>query len=252
MGIQAVLENLDDVQEELRKYYKEDAEHGIFAFDLDKIDEHPKVRGVVSAYKKNTATRDKLKTENDELKARLSSFPEDFDPDSYQEMLNDIEKNTGPDVEDRMAKLRAKLQEKHDVDIQGRDDKIGKLDSAIRKMVVDDGLGAAMDEAQIDTKHKSKLLPYLKAMAKIAVEEDGEAFIASVDTDLGHVSLKQFVTEWAASEDGKEYVAKSTGPKPRGGNGAGNSGTVTRAEFDAMSHADRAKTAQDGVQVVDA
>lgn len=251
MGIQAIVKTLDDVQADVRPFYKEDTEHGHFVLDIDGVDDHPKVRGVVAANRNNKESRDKLKAELEQFQAKLSAIPEDFDPEAYQQMKEQIEKGTGPDVDERLAKQRAKLEEKFNAEINGREEKIGKLDGAIRKMIIDDGLSRAMDDAGIDPVHKSKLLPYLKTVGKLTVEADGDAFKASVDTDLGPIGLKQFVADWAETEDGKLYVAKSTGPKPRGGEGGTGGGTITRTQFDAMSHSERAKTAKDGVKVVD-
>jgi hypothetical protein len=249
MGIQAIVSSLDDVQGEVKSLYKE--QDGKFVLDIDGLDDHPTVRGVITANKSNKEKRDAHKAELDQLQAKLSAIPEDFDPEAYQQMKEQIEKGTGPDVDERLAKQRAKLEEKFNAEINGREEKIGKLDGAIRKMIIDDGLSRAMDDASIDPVHKSKLLPYLKTVGKLTVEADGDAFKASVDTDLGPIGLKQFVADWAETEDGKLYVAKSTGPKPRGGEGGTVGGTITRTQFDAMSHSERAKNTKDGVKVVD-
>lgn len=249
MGIQAIVTSLDDVQGDVKSFYKE--QDGKFVLDVDGLDDHPTVRGVITANKSNKEKRDQHKAELEQLQAKLSKIPEDFDPDAYQSMLEQIEKGTGPDVDERLAKQRAKLEENFQAAMAEKDGKLSSQDNAIRRMVIDDGLSRAMDKAGIDPVHKSKLLPYLKTVGKLTVESDGEVFKASVDTDLGAVALDQFVADWAATDDGKIYVAKSTGPKPRGGEGGSGGGTVTRTQFDAMSHSERAAVAKDGVKVVD-
>ncbi len=250
MGISAVLESLDDVQESVKSLYKRDEEHDIYVLDIDGIDDHPKVRGVITANKTNKETRDKFKARAEELEARLKNIPEDFDPEAYADLKERLEKGQGPDLDERLAKQRAKLEETFKAQIAEKEGQINSLTSGLHRMVIDGGIDAGMDAAGIDPKHKSMLKPFLKSLAPITVETDGDMFKASVDTDLGSVDLGKFVSEWAAG-DGKVYQAKPNGPRPRGGDGQGGSGAVTRAEFDAMSHSERASVAKNGVKVVD-
>lgn len=249
MGIKAVLPNLDDVQDGMKELYKET--DGKFILDVDGFDDHPTVRGVIVANKTNKEKRDEYKSQVEALQSKLSGIPDDFDPESYAEMLERLEKNQAPDVDEKLAKQRAKLEDKYGKEISGYKGELTAMKSSLERMVVDDGLSRAMDEAMIDPLHKKKLLPFLKSEGKISVESEGDAFKAVVDTDLGPVSLKQFVTEWAQSDDGKPYIAKSTGPKPRGGDGRGGTNTIKRAEFDAMSNTDRSGFLREGGKVVD-
>ena len=249
MGLKAVVDSLDGISEGFHDLYKE--ADGKFVADIEGLDDHPTVRGVITANKTNKETRDRLKVENENLRKRVELFPEDFDPESYSSMLERLEKNEGPDVDEKLVKQRTKLEERFGVEQKTLTDKITSLEAHLERMVVDDGFSRAMDVAHVDGKHKAKLMPYLKSLGKVVIEESNGAYSASVDTDLGPVSLSQFVQDWAASEDGKDYIAKSTGPRPRGGDGTGARDTVTRAEFDGMTHTQRAKAAKDGIKVVD-
>ncbi len=118
-------------------------------------------------------------------------------------------------------------------------------------MTVDDGLSKAMDAVNIDPTHKSKLVPYLKTQGKISVEQKDGVYNARVDTDMGPVPIVRFDPDWASSDDGKPYIAKSTGPNPKGGAGGGDAATIKRSEWDTMSHHDRSEASKAGKKVVD-
>lgn len=254
MGLKALLDSLDDVQDELKDHYKQDGDR--FVLDIDGIDDHPKVRGVITANKANKDKRDQLKSELDGLKARLDGLPEDFDASVYQELRQAAEGKGGTPTEEQLEEARAKIRKKLETDFgkerAGLEDRLSKLNGTLHRMTIDRGLADAMDQAQIDPRHKAKLLPYFKTAAKIVVEESDDGFSAKFDTDMGQVSLGDYVREWATSDDGKIYVAKPTGPSPKGGAGGhGGNKTITRSQFDAMGHAERSQAAKDGFKVVD-
>lgn len=253
MPIKAVLESLDDVQEEIKPLYKE--ADGKFVLDVDGIDDHPKVSGVVTANRENKRKRDEHKAEAESLKKRLEGLPEDFDASAYEELREAAEGKGGTPTEEQIAeireKIRAKLEPKYTEPLAKKDEEIKGLRGAIEKMTVDGGLSAAMDAAHIDGQHKPKLLPYLKSQGRIKVEEEEGQFSAMVETDMGNVSLQQYVQDWASSDDGKPYVAKSTGPDPRGGKGGGGSNTIPRSQFDSMPQPQRAQAVKEGAKVVD-
>lgn len=253
MGIKALLESVDDLPDGMKDFYKEDGDK--FVLDIDDIDSHPKVRGVITANRENKTKRDALRAELDGFKDKYSWLPEDFDADALESLKQSAEGKGGAPTEEQIADMRAKiaekLEKKYQPEISSREERLGKLTGAIQRMTIDDGLSRAMDEASIDPLHKSKLLPYLKTRAKIQVEEDGDTFKAVVDTDMGGVTLQQFVTEWAGSDDGKPYVAKSTGPDVKGGKGGSGSDKIKRSAWDGMSQFERSEAAKAGKKVVD-
>ena len=255
MGVKAVVESVDGLSEEMQSLYKQEGD--VYVLDIDGVDDHPKVRGVVTANKSNKEKRDQHKAELDALKKRLEGLPEDFDHSAYEELVAAAEGKGGQVTEDQIAemrdKIRAKLEKQYTQQIEERDEKNGKLSSAINRMTVDGGLSRAMDEAQIDPKHKKAVLALLKTSANINVEEtDDGTFRPFVETDMGPQDLTKFVSDWAASDDGKHYVAQSTGPTPRGGkSGGAGSKTMKRSEFDALAPAQKSQTIADGVEIVD-
>ena len=70
---------------------------------------------------------------------------------------------------------------------------------------------------------------------KVQRADDGDRK-AIVDTDLGEVSVADFVKEWSAGK-GKPYLGKPTGPDVQGNNGASPRGTPKRSQ---MSNAQKA------------
>lgn len=254
MGIKAIVEAVDDLPEDVKAFYKED--NGKFVLDVDGIDDHPKVRGVITANKTNKETRDRLRRELEEFKERFSYIPEDFDADAFASLQQAAEGKGGKPTEEQIAemrdKLKASIEKQYAPKIDDLTQKLTAKEQALHRITIDDGLSKAMDDALIDPVHKSKLIPYLKSRGKIEVTEEDGTFKAVVDTDMGPVNLSQFVTEWASSDDGKIYVAKSTGPDPRGGKGGGGNGkTMKRSQFDALDPSEKRKAITDGIKVVD-
>jgi hypothetical protein len=118
-----------------------------------------------------------------------------------------------------------------------------------QKLLIQDGLKSALiangvkDEDFIDSLAA-------KFGSGATVKVDGDTRTAM----LGDKPLADAIKEWAGTDAGKKFVAAPV----NGGGGAGGSNgqgggakTATRAQFDAMSHADRMTFAKDGGKVVD-
>ncbi|MDV3256596.1 MAG: hypothetical protein LOX97_02190, partial [Sphingomonas sp.] len=157
----------------------------------------------------------------------IPQIPDDFDADAYHELVERAEGGGDDgDVDGKIARVReqydrkiAALEKKHETEVGKLNEANTKLRASMERNLIDGGLSAAMDEANIDPRHKKKLAPYLKAIGKIKlVEEDGE-YSAIVETDMGEVPLSKFVSDWAGSDDGKEYVGKPTGLDAKGSDG---------------------------------
>ena len=65
MGVKAILDSVDDLPEDVRGFYTQDGDR--YVLDVDDIDAHPKVRGVITANNTNKQTRDKLRAETAKL-----------------------------------------------------------------------------------------------------------------------------------------------------------------------------------------
>ncbi len=279
MGIRAILsaEQFEEQPDDIKALYKKSGDKHVL--DVEGIDDHPKVVNLKTAHKK---TKDGLKTLKDavhgrevdedeisddavrdavvKLRSRFDFLPDDFDKDAFDTMKNAADGKGGQptqeqlqEISDRVtAKIEKKYSDRHTAEIEPLKATNNNLQNSLNRLVIDGGLSAAMDEADIDGKHKAILLPYLKTRGKITVENDDGALNPVVETDMGNVSLKEWVTEFAGTDEGKQYVAKSEGPGARGGDGkVANGKSMKRSTFDGLPVADRQKTIQDGVQIVD-
>src|SRR5690606_23806527 len=104
------LENLDDVPEALHGEYKEQkiGDQTVYVLDLDGVDQHPAVKSLKTAHETTKADRNKLRTENAALKAKVEGLPEDFDPDEYQRLKDEEEaRQADPENKDVNARVQA-------------------------------------------------------------------------------------------------------------------------------------------------
>lgn len=122
--------------------------------------------------------------------------------------------------------------------------------SFTQKLLIQDGLKSALiangvkDEDYLD-------MAIAKFAPSATVKIDGETRTAL----LGDKPLADAIKEWAGSDAGKKVVqaaANSGGGAPGGGGKTEGGKTMTRAEFDALPHADRSKFSLEGGKVVDA
>ena len=245
MGIKAIVESLDGIEEPLQALYVKDGE--AYHLDVEGFDDHPKVRGVITANKENRAKRDEWKQKADDLAARYSWVPEDLDADGLEGLRAAADK--GQDVEEIRERISASLEKKYRTEIEQRDERISTSDKRLRDMITRTEIDAAMTAATIDAPHRQAVAALIKASAKIDV--DAENGTASVDTDLGPVPLAQYVREWSETEAGKIYRAKPGGPNPPGGRHAGRGKTISRSDFLNLSPAEQQKAIKDGIKPVD-
>jgi hypothetical protein len=96
--------------------------------------------------------------------------------------------------------------------------------------------------------HQKAAMAMLASGVQIAAE--GETRIAK----LGDKALADAVKEWASGDEGKHFVAAPAnggGGAPGSGGASGGGKTINRAQFDALSQAERASFAKDGGKVVE-
>lgn len=224
MALKAVLDSLDSVDAAFHDLYAE--KDGKFILQVEGIREHPDTLALSNALARVRTEKGDLATKLAEAEGRLEGLPDDFNAEAYEELRAQADAGDGKDVDARIEQLRSqheariKAQEtKHQnalAKVQGDlDKKVAQLD----RTVIEGGLLAAMDEANIDPKHRRKLAPYLRSLGKTKLVEEGGEMVALVETDLGDVPVSKFVADWAASDDGKEYVGKPTGLDAKGGDG---------------------------------
>ena len=115
--------------------------------------------------------------------------------------------------------------------------------------LIDSGLTNALIEAKVD----ARFLPAVKALIgrDAKVEMDGDNRIAKIKDK----ALTEYVKEWAASDEGKNYVAApaNSGGGGQGGNGGGSKQQVKSSELASKSPKERAAfiAANPNISVVD-
>jgi hypothetical protein len=116
------------------------------------------------------------------------------------------------------------------------------------KLLADNGLSDALVKAGVNNPAHLKAV---KAMlsSQVQIVTEGDQRIAKV----GDKALADFVGEWAKTDDGKHFVsaANNNGGGAGGGAGGGSKKTLSRAEFEAKSPADRMEFSKTGGQVTD-
>ena len=96
------------------------------------------------------------------------------------------------------------------------------------------------------------LVPALKAM--VAQQAKADLVDGKYAVMIGDKPARDYIGAFLDSDDGKHFKAAASngGGGAPGGGGAGTGGKViTRAQFDAMSHVERAKFSTEGGKVVD-
>lgn len=115
------------------------------------------------------------------------------------------------------------------------------------KLLVENGLMAELTAAGV----KKELLDGAKALIErqVKIESDGDNRIAKV----GDKTLKDYVTEWAGSDIGKNYVAApaNSGGGSQGGGGKPATKTMARASFDGLGTTEQAAFMQSGGSLTD-
>lgn len=221
MPLKSILETIDDLSEDTKALYAEQkvGDRTVYVLDVDGIDDHPKVRGVVTANRENVRKRDAYKGELDTLRARLEGLPEDFDHDAYEALRAQAEGKAPPKTDEQVAQVRSQLERKHQTEIGKKDERISSLEGTVRRILVDDGLTKALLDANVS----KEFLPAAKALLKekgvVKLSEEDGQFSATVETDMGPMTLGKYVSEWAGGDEGKAFVAKPTGGDARGGEG---------------------------------
>lgn len=228
MALKTVYESEDQIPAEVKGLYAES--DGRYVLDLEDIDAHPKVRGVVTANKENAAKAKARFEELESVRKKLESLPEDFDPEEWVRLKSSAGK---PDeqiaaLREQHAKTLRETQTKYQQEREQLLAQLNERDAFIDNQTLRSALDSAIDAAGFDPQHKPMLSKYLADNIKVKRSEDGKR-VAYVETDLGDIGVHEYVTSFAAKE-GKAYLAKAAGPAatgggyPRGGAASGNMG----------------------------
>lgn len=174
----------------------------------------------------------------DLFKAKAKAKGAEIDPDEYA------------NLQQQVADLSSKLEN------EGKHSKkeIERLSNLTKEK--DNALTTYLIEANLtDSLAKSKVKPELMDAAKALLKMQAtiKAENGQYQAVIGDKALGEFIKEWATSDAGKHFVAadNNSGGGAQGGNSNSQNKTITRADFEAKSHVERANLAKEGFKVVD-
>lgn len=238
MGLKSVYSSADEIPAEHKDFYKQDGDK--FILDIEGIDDHPKVRGVITANRENVRKRDEFKAKVTELEQKLAEIPEGFDAEEYLALKAKAGDLDGPGrkkAEDEHLQSQRQLYEqrianltkKHETDLATLTEQLSERDGYIDKTTKLDVLRKSLRDVGIDPDFEDVVVDHLSPSIKVTRADDGNRK-AFVDTDLGEVDVSSFVKDWAASK-GQKFLGKAKGPGGEGNNGGGRGTKLPAGDF---------------------
>jgi hypothetical protein len=231
MALRALIDSLDDVAEGLRSEYKKtkvkrgNEEVEVFALDITGTDEHPDVANLRNAHQRVKQDLTTAKEELKALKTKVEALGDDFDPAIVQQLKDQIielqekgekDPKAAADARKQLEQQIANLQ-KQVADLKKeRDDAVAAVENELGDVLKGDGLTKALVEVGVEPKFMKAVTAMLAGQVKVEKGEDGKRK-AFVTTNLGDVPVEKFVKDWAASDEGKEFVKKASGSGAGGG-----------------------------------
>lgn len=148
------------------------------------------------------ADRDALK----EMQARLDAI------EAEKEQAEADKAKASGDVE----AVRTQLETKHGRELKAATDRAEKAERQVEKLVIDNGLSAALDEARVKPELKRAAAALLREGVELK-DDDGEPVAYK-----GGLPLAEAIKLWAEGDEGKPFVlaGNSGGGAPGGGKGA--------------------------------
>lgn len=262
MPIPTIVESEDQLPEGLAEHYEQN-DDGHYVLSLEGIDSHPDVHGLKSSLQKQKQDREKLRKERDQFKERASLIPDDVEEETFAQVMErlrngeDLLSGGGNDDPEKRkqeaAQVRQQLEQRYQKEIEQRDQSLQQKDNQVRQLVVDNGLSAALQKHGVTTPGLMKGAKRLLADQVKVAEDDNGALQAVVDTDMGEVSLDQFVKDWVSSEEGQDYLPKTAGSGARGAGNGGKGGKkeISREQFDQLDADARMKFVREGGKILD-
>ena len=228
MALKTILDSLDDVPDALKGEYKE--LYGKFVLDVERIDAHPAVLNLKTAFERVKNDKKKLGADLETATAKLAEVPDDFDAEEWVRLKaeagdpddpeNKAKKDEHLQSQKKVFEQRiASLEKKHADAMAAKDTEISERDQVISTVLVEDGLTKALVEAGVAKEYLKAARAMLKPSVKVVRDDDGTRR-AIVETDLGEEEIGKYVGSWSQSDEGKVFIAKPTGGDATGGQGA--------------------------------
>lgn len=240
MTLKAVVEKLDDIPDTLHTEYILNEQDKKYYLDLDDtFRNHAKVVPLANTLATLKEEARIKQATIDDLKGRVEGLPDDFDPNNYRDIVEELDRlKKDPANQDKVKEL-ADLKKTYEDRIKTLEqrnnrehtEKVEKLHTNIRKLqtVLDNKTaGDELTSALVGVGVKPELLKAAKAMlravVKVNVDDETEERRAVVETDLGEVEVKNYIENWARSDEGKPFIQPPSGGGAEGSGGKGHTG----------------------------
>ena len=259
MKLPILVEDQTKLPEGFTDHYVEQ-ENGSFLLDVEGVDNHPDVHGLKTSLQKQKTDREKLRTERDSLLTYSKLIPEGMTTDELQTALEKFKAGDGDgdgkedgkdDASAKLNLLRETLEKKFQKELGERDTTITKKDSTIRRLIVETALSSALTKNKVTNPAFQKAAKTLLAPNVKISENDKGDFVGMVDTDMGEVTVEQYVKDWANGDEGFSFVEGNTGSGAPGSKNRSGKKELTRTQFDELGPAQRAEFTKNGGRIFD-
>ena len=259
MSLPILVEDQSKLPEGYTDNYVEQ-ENGSFLLDVEGVDNHPDVHGLKTSLQKQKTDREKLRTERDSLLTYSKLIPEGMTTDELQTALEKFKAGDGDgdgkedgkdDASAKLNLLRETLEKKFQKELGERDTTITKKDSTIRRLIVETALSSALTKNKVTNPAFQKAAKTLLAPNVKISENDKGDFVGMVDTDMGEVTVEQYVKDWANGDEGFSFVEGNTGSGAPGSKNRSGKKELTRTQFDELGPAQRAEFTKNGGRIFD-
>ena len=244
MALKAVLseDEFNELDETFAENYEWSQQDGAYVLSHEIVKNHPGWSKVKRTADHNKRTADQTQRERDELKRRLGPLAEtedldleNADEDTVNSLLAVLRgegadpnqppakdgsgKPKGQDVDLDKVKQNARkpVERERDQVIEERDRLKVQLEQTLREQSLSD----AFSQVGIAAPYIGPLKSHFGRQIKISEDENGNPK-PLIETEYGEQAVSSYIKEWAASDEGKAFVAGNNGS---GARGAGTSTT---------------------------
>lgn len=165
MKLKAILDSLDGLDESLHELYEQDDE-GKYRLNVDGIEQHPAVTGLVT-------NRDRVLEEKRKLQAQIEKYG-DVDPEEYGKLKKAQEdaERTRLEKAGEFEKLKAQIVEKHQKELDAAKARSDTLMGQLKELMID------AEATKIITSEEfggstTLLMPHVRSRAQVVETDDG-------------------------------------------------------------------------------
>lgn len=195
-----------------------------------------------------------LKAKNDELLGKLKA--DKAERESMKAQLDELvaakeeAETAAAEKAGDVDSVKKQLTDKHIKELEKLNATLEGERQVNRKLLVDNGLTAALTEAGVAKEYLPAAKALLQSTNDIELADNDGQRVALV----GGAALKDFVSGWAQSDQGRHFVAapaNSGGGAQGASSGNADGKSIPRKAWDQMPHSDRMAAAKEGAKVVD-